>query len=373
MTIGEAALKQTALHAEHIRLGARMVPFAGWDMPVQYQSILKEHRSVRGSVGMFDVSHMGEFRVRGGGASAFLQGLTPNDVSTIRVGGSQYSCLLLPDGGMIDDIFIYRPDEDFLLVVNASNVQKVADWLGDRPQPGVEVVDVSDETALVAVQGPDAVCAVQTLSIVDLTGLPRRAIRRQPIAGIDCLVARTGYTGEDGLEIFCSPRDVLRLWRAILDSQTRPVEPCGLGARDTLRLEAGNLLYGHDMDESVNPLEAGLGFIVKPDKGDFIGRDALVRTAENGPRQRLVGFEMVDRGIPRVDCEIVLADRTVGRVTSGSYGPTVDRNIGLGYVEPPLATIGQSFEIVIRDRPVGARVVKLPFYRSKTRAPSRPT
>ncbi|HLZ08075.1 MAG TPA: glycine cleavage system aminomethyltransferase GcvT, partial [Chloroflexota bacterium] len=342
MTTGEGMLKQTALHAEHIRLGARMVPFAGWDMPVQYQSILKEHRSVRVSVGMFDVSHMGEFWVRGAGAGDFLQRLTPNDVSTIAVGGSQYSCFLQPDGGIIDDIFIYRPIDDYLVVVNAANIQKVADWLSAQPRPGVEVVDVSEGTALVAVQGPDAVNAVQTLSTGDLLSLPRRGIRSQPIAGGECLVARTGYTGEDGLEIFCSPSDVRHLWQALLHVEFKTVEPCGLGARDTLRLEAGNLLYGHDMDERVNPLEAGLGFIVKLDKGDFIGRDALVRTRQNGSHQRLVGFEMVGRGIPRTDCDIVLADRLVGRVTSGSYGPTVDKNIGLGYVEPPLAGVGQT-------------------------------
>jgi aminomethyltransferase len=349
-----------------------MVPFAGWDMPVQYQSILKEHRAVRSSVGMFDVSHMGEFRVRGAGASEFLQGLTPNDISTIPIGGSQYSCLLLPDGGIIDDIFVYRPDDDFLVVVNASNIQKVADWLAANPLRGVEVANVSDETALVAVQGPDAVSAVQSLSNVDLTGLPRRGIRGHTVDGLDCLVARTGYTGEDGLEIFCSSADVLQLWQALLDIGDTPVEPCGLGARDTLRLEAGNLLYGHDLDEQVNPLEAGLGFIVKLDKGEFIGRAALVHVKETGPRRRLVGFEMVDRGIPRSDCRITQAGRPVGHVTSGSYGPTVDRNIGLGYVETPVAAEGQSIEIVIRDRPLGARVVKLPFYRSKSRAPTQP-
>jgi aminomethyltransferase len=372
MTTSDGALKQTALHPEHIRLGARLVPFAGWEMPVQYQSILKEHRAVRRSAGMFDVSHMGEIRIAGAGALDYLQRLTPNDASAIPIGGSQYSCLLQPDGGIIDDIFIYHPDDSFLVVVNASNVQKVVDWLSEQPSEGAEVANVSDETALVAVQGPDAIGAVQTLSEVDLTSLARRGIRQQQIAGIDCLVARTGYTGEDGLELFCSPDVVQRLWTALLGIASVPIEPCGLGARDTLRLEAGNLLYGHEMDETVNPLEAGLGFIVKLDKGDFVGRDALIQTCENGPRQRLVGIEMVDPGIARSDCRIVVDNRAVGRVTSGTYGPTVDRNIGLGYVEPPLATVGQDLDVMIRERAIRARVVKLPFYRSKSRTPNRP-
>jgi aminomethyltransferase len=372
MTTSDGALKQTALHAEHVRLGARLVPFAGWEMPVQYQSILKEHRAVRRSAGMFDVSHMGEIRIGGVGALDFIQRLTPNDASTIPVGGSQYSCFLQPDGGIIDDIFIYHPDDGYLIVVNASNVQKVVDWLSDQPREGADVVNISDETALVAVQGPDAVGAVQTLSKQDLTSLARRAVRQQQIAGINCLAARTGYTGEDGLELFCSPEEVQQLWDALLGITATPIEPCGLGARDTLRLEAGNLLYGHDIDETVNPLEAGLNFIVKLDKGDFVGRDALIQTREHGPRQRLVGFEMVDRGIARSDCPIFVDDRAVGHVTSGTYGPTVDRNIGLAYVEPALATFGQGLDMLIRERPIRAKVVKLPFYRSKSRPSARP-
>src|SRR5579884_837355 len=278
----EAELRRTPLHAEHRRLGARMVPFAGWEMPLQYQSIIQEHRAVRQAVGMFDVSHMGEFEISGSASGDFLQWLTPNDVRALVPGASQYSCLLRPDAGIIDDIVIYRLDGRYLVVVNAANVDKVATWFREQSSPDVVVTNVSDQTGLIAVQGPLAVEAVQPLTSDDLSTLPRRGIRAQRIADVECLIARTGYTGEDGVEIFCRAEHLLTVWRAILDRAAHPVQPCGLGARDTLRLEAGNLLYGHDMDEATNPLEAGLGFIVKLDKGDFIGREALLRAKEAG-------------------------------------------------------------------------------------------
>lgn len=364
----EAGLRRTPLHAEHLRLGARMVPFAGWDMPVQYQSIIQEHRAVRQAAGMFDVSHMGEFEVSGSAAFDLLQWLTPNDVRALTPGSSQYSCLLRPDAGIIDDVVIYHLDGRYLVVVNAANVEKVEAWFREQQRPDAIVTNVSDQTGLIAVQGPLAVEAIQPLASADLATLPRRGIRLARIADVDCMVARTGYTGEDGVEIFCPADHALALWRAILDHAAHPVQPCGLGARDTLRLEAGNLLYGHDMDETTNPLEAGLGFIVKLDKGDFIGREALLRAKEVGLRQRLVGFEMIERGVPRSECPVLVDGRTVGRVTSGTYAPTLDRNIGLAYVEPSLASVDQALEIVIRGRPVAAKVVKLPFYRSRKRA-----
>jgi aminomethyltransferase len=345
-----------------------MVPFAGWDMPVQYKSIVQEHRAVRAVAGMFDVSHMGEFRFRGTAALDLLQWLTPNDVSTVAVGASQYSCLLRPDAGIIDDIFIYRLDDEYLVVVNAANVAKVGSWLDQHRRANAEAIDVSDQTALIAVQGPRAVEAVAGLATPDVTTLPRRGIRSFTVAGRPALVARTGYTGEDGAEIFCDPTDAVTIWRALLDQPNVPIVPCGLGARDTLRLEAGNLLYGHDMDETVNPWEAGLGFVVKIDKGDFIGREELVAAEARGPRTRLAGFTMLDRGVPRSGFAVECDGRYVGHVTSGSYAPTLDRNIGLAYVEPPLATVGQRFHVIIRDQPLAAEVVKLPFYRSKSRS-----
>jgi aminomethyltransferase len=350
-----------------------MVPFAGWEMPVQYKSIIQEHRSVRDAVGMFDVSHMGEFRFRGPAAFEFLQGLTPNDLSKTSEGSSQYSSLLRPDGGMIDDIFIYHLSDGFLVVVNAANVDKVDAWLAERSRPGATVTNVSEEMSLIAVQGPAAISAVQTLTASDLTTLPRRGIRSETIAGVKCLAARTGYTGEDGLEIFCDPGNAVALWQALLAVDGLPIQPCGLGARDTLRLEAGNLLYGHDMDESVNPLEAGLGWTVKFAKGDFVGRDALERISAEGLRRRLVGFEMVDRGVPRPDYVVEVAGRTVGHVTSGTFSPTLQRSIGMAYVEPDLAGVGQPIDVVIRDRPTGGVVVKMPFYRSKSRQTGAPT
>lgn len=365
--MAEVPLKKTPLHSEHLRLGARMVPFAGWEMPVQYQSILQEHRAVRSSVGVFDVSHMGEFEISGPAALELLQWLTPNDVAALEPGASQYSCLLRPDAGMIDDIFIYRLDDRYLVVVNASNIEKVEAWLAENSRPGATVRNVSDETALIAVQGPDGLETVRPLATGDLTTLARRGIRPEEVAGVPCRVGRTGYTGEDGVEMFCAAGDAVTVWRAVLEQRDGGVQPCGLGARDTLRLEAGNLLYGHDMDEATNPLEAGLGFIVKLDKGDFLGRDVLVKVKEQGPRRRLIGFEMLDRGVPRADCPVQVDGKTVGRVTSGSFAPALDRNIGLAYVEPAVAGVGQKLDIVIREKPVAAQVVKRTFYRPRKR------
>ena len=363
----ETTLKRTPLYEEHLRLGARLVPFAGWEMPVQYQSILQEHRAVRGSVGAFDVSHMGEFESAGPGALEFLQRLTPNDVARLTPGASQYSCLLQPDAGMLDDIFVYRLEDRYLVVVNAGNIDKVDAWLAEHARPGAVVRNVSDETALIAVQGPLAVASLQPVANGDLSTLPRRGIRLETVAGVACLTARTGYTGEDGLEIFCPADAAITVWQAVLEQAARPIQPCGLGARDTLRLEAGNLLYGHDMDESVNPLEAGLGFIVKLDKGDFIGRDVLAKVKETGPVRRLVGFEMVERGVPRSGFAVQVDRRAVGHVTSGSFAPTVERNVGLAYLDTTLTTVGQPIDILIREKPIAARVVKLPFYRSGKR------
>jgi aminomethyltransferase len=372
MASTSSPLRRTSLYPEHLRLGARMVPFAGWEMPVQYAGILQEHRSVRNAVGMFDVSHMGEFRVQGAAALDFLQRLTPNDLSSVPVGGSQYSSFLRDDGGMLDDIFIYRLDDGYLVVVNAANVEKIDAWLVDHADVNARVRNVSDETALVAVQGPLAVQTVQQLTSSDLSTLPRRGIRPDTIAGVRCLAARTGYTGEDGLELFCEPSDAVALWQELGEVSDRAIQPCGLGARDTLRLEAGNLLYGHDMDESINPLEAGLGFTVKLDKGEFLGRDALRRAATEGTARRLIGFELAEPGVARSDCPVEEAGREVGRVTSGSFSPTLERSIGLAYVPRELAIVGQALDVVIRGRRTGAKVVKLPFYRAKNRPPVAP-
>ncbi len=374
MTTANSVLKRTPLHDQHVQLGARMVPFAGWDMPVQYKSIIQEHRSVREAAGMFDVSHMGEFRVRGPAALEFLQWMTPNDLSKVAIGGSQYSSFLTPQGGMIDDIFIYRLEDGYLVVVNASNVDKVDAWLREHSRPGAEVVNQSDNTALIAVQGPEAIRKVQALAVSDLGTLARRGIREEVLGGVACLAARTGYTGEDGLEIFCTPSNAPILWDRLLDDAGPSIQPCGLGARDTLRLEAGNLLYGHDMDESVNPLEAGLGFTVKLGKSDFIGREALLRVESEGPRRRLIGFELTEGGIPRSECLVQVDGQDIGQVTSGTYSPTLERSIGLAYVDRNHGAVGQEVDIVIRGKPARAIVVKLPFYRSKSRAaPSSPS
>ncbi|HVB97025.1 MAG TPA: glycine cleavage system aminomethyltransferase GcvT [Chloroflexota bacterium] len=364
----DSDLKKTPLYAEHVRLHGRMVPFAGWAMPVQYGGILSEHRAVRESVGIFDVSHMGELEVSGPAAEAFLQRLTVNDLSALAGDSSQYSCILRPDGGILDDIVIYRLADRFVVVVNASNVDKIAEWFTDHAQSGADVRNVSDETALIAVQGPLAVETVQSLAASDVSTIPRFGIRPGTIGDVPCSISRTGYTGEDGFEIFCGANHAVAIWNAILNNPVRPVQPCGLGARDTLRLESGKLLYGHDMDESNNPLEAGLNFILKFEKGDFVGRAALLRVQERGPAQRLVGFEMVGRGIPRAGCPVESVGRQVGRVTSGSYVPTLDRNLGMAYVEPTLTSVGQPLDVMIRERTVEAKVVKMPFYRRKKHA-----
>jgi aminomethyltransferase len=322
---------------------------------------------------MFDVSHMGEFRVAGPNAFDFLQRLTPNDVSALQPGAAQYSCLLRQDGSMVDDIFVYRLDDSYLVVVNAANVAKVEDWFAAHSLAGATVTNESARTALIAVQGPLALEAIQPLVEGDLAQLRRRGIRPLKVAGVEALVARTGYTGEDGAEIFVGWDDAVTVWRALLERAAYPIHPCGLGARDTLRLEAGNLLYGHDMDDTVNPLEAGLNFILKLDKGDFVGRDALLKILDAGVAKHLVGFEMVERGVPRSEFPVQWEGRAVGRVTSGSFAPTLERSIGLAYVEPELTTVGQELDVVIRERPVRARVVKLPFYRAKTRSAKRPT
>jgi aminomethyltransferase len=357
-------MNRTPLFALHRDAGARLVDFAGWEMPVQYAGILAEHRAVREQAGLFDVSHMGQIEVRGSGALAELQSVTGNDVGRLSDGQAQYSLLILDDGGIVDDIIVYRlADERYLLCVNASN--READMVFLREQiRDAEVIDRSDEFALLALQGPVATRLLNGMTEADLTSVSPFSFVESTIGASDCLLARTGYTGEDGWEIYCSPDAAGSIWQAILDSgRNLGVVPAGLGARDTLRLEAALPLYGHELSRDTSPLEARLGWVVRLDKGDFLGRAALLRQKHEGPRRKLVGLVVQHGGVPRQGYRILDGESAVGEVTSGTRSPTLGKGIALGYVEPHLDKRGTSLAVEVRGRPLGAEVVKLPFYR----------
>jgi glycine cleavage system T protein (aminomethyltransferase) len=362
-------LKRTPLYEQHRALGARLVEFGGWEMPVQYSSILEEHQAVRTHAGLFDVSHMGEFKVEGAEALAFLQYLVPNDVSRLAIHQALYTQLCLPNGGTIDDLLIYRlADQQYMLVVNAANIDKDFAWVQGQAQhfQHVSVINQSDTTALLALQGPEAQAILQPLTNIDLAGIRYYHCTAGQVDGIDCIVSRTGYTGEDGFELYCAPVDVVKLWNALLTAgKPHGLLPAGLGARDTLRLEAGLCLYGHELDEQTNPLEARLGWTVKLSKGDFIGRESLLTAKEQGPKRLLVGIEMLERGIPRSGYSIYADDQQIGSLTSGTASPTLHKNIGMGYVDAAHATVGQAVQIDIRGKRTAAQIVALPFYKRK--------
>ncbi len=362
-------LKRTPLYPFHVRAGARMVPFGGWEMPVQYTGIIEEHRTVRRAVGLFDVSHMGEFEFRGPDALAFLQTITTNDVASLEVGQVQYSLMCLPDGGIVDDLTLYRIKRDeFLMTVNAANIDKDWAWVQEHLRESVKAENVSDITALFAVQGPRAEAVLGRLADADPTAIDYYRFVKGRVAGAESYISRTGYTGEDGFEIYCYAREAERVWEALLDAGKQDgLAPIGLGARDTLRLEMKYALYGNDIDRTTNPIEAGLGWVVKPGKGDFIGRDAIRRASAEGPRRKLVGFEMVDRAVPRHGYRILRDGREIGVVTSGSYGPSVERFIGVGYLPADSSAIGTEIQIEVRGAPHAARVVKTPFYSSRVK------
>ncbi|MBI2883961.1 MAG: glycine cleavage system aminomethyltransferase GcvT [Candidatus Methylomirabilis oxyfera] len=358
-------LRRTPLCEMHRQLGARMVAFGGWEMPVQYAGILEEHRAVRERAGLFDVSHMGEIEITGPGALEAVQYLTPNDASRLSAGEVQYSALTTPEGTFVDDITVYKFAADrYWLTVNASNIEKDFAWIREHVISGAEVRNISDEMALLALQGPRAQEILEKLTSVDLGTLRYFRFVEAQVIGIDCCISRTGYTGEDGFEIYISPQHVATLWNALLEAGTpMGLQPCGLGARDTLRLEAKMALYGQDIDDRHTVLEADLGWIVKLEKGEFIGREALVRQKAAGISRKLVGFEMRGRGIARPHYTITRDSQLIGEVTSGGPAPSLGKNIGLGYVAVQYAAIGTEFDIVIRGQPVAARVVPTPFYK----------
>lgn len=367
----ETALRETALRGRHEELGARLIPFAGWLMPVQYSGVMDEHRTVRSAAGLFDLGHMGQVRITGVDALPYLQMITTNDISTLEPGDAQYSLLPNEQGGVIDDIIVYRlPDEPgYLVVVNAANHSKDVAWMHrqrlDRQEFEVDVDDVSESLGMIAIQGPTAPEIVAGLTETDLSGLEPFHSLRATVAGLPVLVARTGYTGEDGFEFYVSQKQTAALWDALIAAGA-PVglKPIGLGARDTLRLEARMPLYGNELADDISPIEAGLGWAVKLDKGPFIGREAIAALKESGPLRKTVGFRLLERaGSARHGYPVELDGRSVGVVTSGAHSPTLGAEIGLALVDADVAGVGKPLDIVIRGRPVKAEQVKLPFYR----------
>jgi aminomethyltransferase len=357
-------MKNTALTDIHIREGAKMVPFAGYNMPVQYAGINAEHETVRKAVGVFDVSHMGEFILKGEKALDLIQQVTSNDASKLYDGKVQYSCLPNDKGGIVDDLLVYRIDEKtYMLVVNASNIEKDWNWISQFNTYGVDMKDISDRTSLLAIQGPKATEALQSLTEIDLGSMEYYTFVKGKFAGIDnVIVSATGYTGAGGFEIYFDNEHAEEIWAAVFKAgEPFGIKPIGLGARDTLRLEMGFCLYGNDIDDTTSPLEAGLGWITKFTK-PFTNSEALQAQKQEGITQKLVGFEMIDRGIPRHDYEIVDAEgNNIGRVTSGTQSPSLQKAIGMGYVNKAFAKEGSEIFIKIRDNKIKAQVAKMPF------------
>ncbi len=365
-------MKRTPLYEEHRALGARMIPFGEWEMPERYTSIIDEHNATRRAAGLFDLSHMGEFDISGVAARDLVQYLLTNDISALEVDAALYSPMCRDDGGIVDDVIVYHLGYEtphYLLVVNASNIDKDLAWVHETARRlgiagDVTIDDRSDATALVALQGPRAEEILQPLMVDDLGALASFHALSGDITTIDAMVARTGYTGEAGFEIFVARRHAVELWRLLLEAgRPHGLLPVGLGARDTLRLEARLALYGNDIDETTSPLEAGLARWVKLDGPDFQGRDALVRQQAEGPRRRLVGLEMLDRAIPRGHYAVRSDGQEVGQVSSGTFAPTLSKGIALAYVPTELAAVGTKLEVLVRDQPHPAQVVKTPFYR----------
>ena len=359
--------RRTALHSIHKQMGARMVEFAGWEMPVQYQSTIKEHLAVRQAVAVFDVSHMGQLELIGEGAITMAQKVTCNDLARLSDGQVQYSALLSPQGTFLDDIVVYRFQSDHIFIcVNAATREKDFQWLIEQKEPNVEIIDSSDHYVLLALQGPKAEPVLQQLTDVSLSSLKYYWFLQGKVDEIPALISRTGYTGEDGFEIYVGPKNAEFVWRRLLEAGKRfGITPAGLAARNTLRLEVRYPLYGNDIDETTTPWEAGLGWIVRLEKEDFIGRAALQKQKEAGVTRYLRGFEMIDRGIARDHYPIYLGGKIAGGVTSGSFAPYLQKSIGLAYLPAAHAQVGQEFEVDVRGKRLKAKLVKTPFYKRK--------
>ena len=361
-----SGVRKTPLNNVIRRSGGRCVEFAGWEMPVQFQSVIEEHLAVRTRAGLFDVSHMGEIGVEGPEALAFLEHVTPNSVSRLEEGQVQYSAILTPRATFVDDILVYRRGRDrFLICVNASNVEKDFRYLQENASGRrARVENLSDSYAQLALQGPRAAAILGRIADQAVAGVPWYHFIEGSIGGAPAILSRTGYTGEDGFEIYLAPKDAEKAWLSLMEAGKEDgLVPCGLGARDTLRLEARLMLYGNDIDDTVTPLEAGIGFIVKLEKGKFLGSEILREQKERGVTRKLAGFEMTGRGIARHGYPLRVGGREVGKVTSGSYAPFLKKNVGLGYVPAGSAAVGQEVEVVIRDSAVPGRIVRTPFYK----------
>jgi aminomethyltransferase len=360
-------LKRTPLFPLYEKYGAKTIDFGGWELPVQFSSILEEHEAVRTRAGLFDVSHMGEVTIKGKDALKLIQTLITNDASKMEIGQAIYSPMCYPDGGTVDDLLIYRTgEEEYLAVVNAANIDKDVEWIEKHADGEVEVKNISAETAQLAIQGPLAERILQKLTSEDLSQIKFFRFKQDvDLDGSKALVSRTGYTGEDGFEIYCSPEDAVKLWDKILEAgKEEGILPCGLGARDTLRFEAKLPLYGQEITADITPIEAGLGFWVKVDKEvDFIGKEVLKEQKEKGAPRKLVGIEMVERGIPRHGYPVMVNDEEIGVVTSGTQSPTLKKNVGLALIKADFAQEGQELDVIIRGKRVKAVVVKTPFYR----------
>lgn len=362
-------LKQTPLNEVHRRLGAKMVEFGGWEMPVRYTGDLEEHRAVRTAAGLFDLGHMGQVKLSGPDALPFIQWLVTNDFASLPVGKAQYTLLCTPAGGVLDDLILYRLPDYWFVVLNAANRESDVAWMrarrAERPELDVTIADVTDQTGMFALQGPRSEAILQKLTSAELSNLEYFHAIEAPVAGVPTLIGRTGYTGEDGFELYFPIEQNEHLWSKLLEAgRPEGLQPIGLGARDTLRLEAKMALYGHELSEEINPLEAGLGWAVNFEKGEFIGREALLKVKEQKPARRLVGFRMVERGgAPRAGYEVQVNGERVGYVTSGTHSPTLNQSIGLALVRRDVAGIGKPLDIMIRGKPVRAEQVKTPFYK----------
>ncbi len=362
-------MKKTPFYAIHESLGAKLIEFGGYAMPVQYPTgIVKEHLAVRSAVGVFDVSHMGEFEVRGKSALEFLQRVTVNDVSRLSEGKAQYSAMCYEDGGIVDDLLVYHCGSYYLLVVNASNIRKDFEWLQSKLRGDVTLKDVSDATALLAIQGPRSLATLQPLTNIDLGAMGYYRFEQGKVAGIPMMISRTGYTGELGFELYSRINEDQgkKLWNAVFEAgKEYGITPIGLGARDTLRLEMGYCLYGNDIDQTTHPLEAGLGWITKLDKPDFIGKSVLVKAKEAGLQRKLVGFTVPDKNMPRHGYRIKIKGEMSGQVTSGTFSPSLQKGIGLGYVRAREAAVGIELTVDVRGKDVPATVVNIPFLQKR--------
>lgn len=361
-------IKKTGFYDIHQKAGGKIVEFAGYYMPIQYKGIIEEHRRVRTTVGLFDVSHMGEFMVSGKNAEAFIQQLTINDVSKLAVKQVQYSAMCYENGGIVDDLLVYRFPDHYMLVVNAANLEKDWEWALDHLMPLVNLENKSDDLSLLALQGPRAEATMQKLTDMDLSAIKYYWLEEEKVAGVKMIVSRTGYTGEPGFEL-CFPKEHSeQAWYALMEAgKEYDIEPIGLGARDTLRLEMKFCLYGNDIDATTNPLEASLGWITKLNKGDFIGRDALLKIKEQGIERRLIGFEMDAKAFPRHGYSILCDEKNVGQVTSGTFSPMLEKGIGTGYVPSELAVVGTLIGIDVRGKVLPAKIVETPFYKTSSK------